>query len=187
MSHQPVYKGCPWLRHVTTASERHATIQEALGVLRQYEFDSIAFRGVSGAMTAPILAYLMNKNFLAVRKGRSEEYTHSAHEVEGDGRAQRYIIVDDFVADGTTVNCILQAIKRFAPNARCLGVLEINAMADVLYMCGNMAVSMGQIKREKGRITEITDLFFRMQKMDKSGIEVSPSDYIIREEEKIMP
>jgi adenine/guanine phosphoribosyltransferase-like PRPP-binding protein len=67
------------------------------------KFDTIAFRGLSGALVGPMLAMRLKKEMLAVRKG---EDCHTSRKVEGNFSCERYIIVDDLVCSGGTVNTI---------------------------------------------------------------------------------
>lgn len=73
------------------------------------QFDAIAFRGLSGALIAPLVAVRMKKHFLAVRK--PSEKNHSTMKVEGDFDAQRYIILDDFIDSGETIKEIITEIN----------------------------------------------------------------------------
>jgi hypothetical protein len=90
--------------------------------LAKYEFDSIAFRGVSGTILGAPIALLMNKEMVLVRKDGDD--THSYYGVEGNKNVRRYIIVDDFVSTGATAEAIISKIKEFAPAAECLGLLQ---------------------------------------------------------------
>lgn len=100
-------------------------------VIRQlsyHDFDAIAFRGLSGALVAPIVAREMKKTLLCVRREIGET-GHSVHGVEGDLAARRYVILDDFVSSGTTVRKIIQAVrKEFLDACRpvpvCIGICE---------------------------------------------------------------
>lgn len=98
-------------------------INYAVSALRDYKFDTVAFRGMSGAIIGPSVAMALNKSMLLVRK--PEDTTHSSLKVEGDWAARRYIIVDDFVESGGTRDAIKEAIAAVAPKAKCLGVLEV--------------------------------------------------------------
>jgi len=104
--------------------------------LTMHEFDAIAFRGLSGALLAPIVALQMGKTLIAVRKGES---THSSRDVEGDYGARRYVIIDDIVSSGDTVRAIIADIKTENPEAYCIGVYqylrtnaEVKTVDDVL-------------------------------------------------------
>jgi len=59
---------------------------------------------------------------ILVRKG---EERHCPMKVEGDQAARRYIIIDDFIDSGHTVRTIVKEVKEFAPEAECLGVLQV--------------------------------------------------------------
>ena len=111
------------LENGLTPATRKDILDRLIHLLGYYQFDAIAFRGLSGALFAPAVAILMNKTLLAVRKG---EKCHSGREVEGDYNARRYVIIDDFVSSGTTVREIIEKIKYSLPRALCIGVIEYN-------------------------------------------------------------
>jgi adenine/guanine phosphoribosyltransferase-like PRPP-binding protein len=96
-------------------------INLAKKALAAYDFDSIAFRGMSGALIAPSVALALNKQLLMVRKPHDD--SHSTMKVEGYRSTKRYVILDDFVSSGATANTIKARIEEFAPSAECLGVL----------------------------------------------------------------
>jgi orotate phosphoribosyltransferase len=87
--------------------------------LKHHKFDAIAFRGLSGALVAPAVAMRMNKSLIAVRKAKTD---HSPNMVEGDVTARRYVIVDDFVCSGTTIEHIVREIRKVNKNAECIGM-----------------------------------------------------------------
>jgi adenine/guanine phosphoribosyltransferase-like PRPP-binding protein len=94
-------------------------------ILAKYEFEAIAFRGLSGALLAMPIAMALNKSLIMVRKG--EDNCHSKYlPVQGDLNTKRYVIIDDFKSSGNTVEIIRKAVKDFASEAECLGVLEVN-------------------------------------------------------------
>ena len=77
----------------------------AASILANYEFDTIALRGMSGALMAPILSIILGKPFTMVRK--EGEGSHSSLPIEGCISFQTYVIVDDFVVSGETARiCI---------------------------------------------------------------------------------
>lgn len=123
MAHEPsisaAYFGCAF----HPAHMKHL-IETATRLLTDQRFDAIAFRGMSGAVVAPVLAYALGKSIIMVRKPKihSGEY-HSHLIVEGDKNAERYLIVDDFRCSGNTVRAILEEVSNFAPESRCMGAL----------------------------------------------------------------
>lgn len=70
---------------------------------------AVAFRGVSGAMIAPIVAYKLGLNPIGIRK--PNESCHSGTtkaRLTLDGHlVERYVIVDDFITSGDTVRRII--------------------------------------------------------------------------------
>jgi len=74
------------------------------------KFDAIAYTGCSGALVAPTIAYLLNKHLIVVRK---DEGAHSFNRVEGyvnKNEPINYIIIDDFIETGKTINTIYEKI-----------------------------------------------------------------------------
>src|SRR6185312_11074657 len=100
------------------------TVAAALECLRRFDFDAIAFRGMSGALVAPVLALNLNKTLILVRK--PDDHHHGWDDIEGHKAARRYVILDDFVSSGDTIRAIFHAVAKFAPQAVCLGVCETN-------------------------------------------------------------
>lgn len=92
----------------------HSSVRLTVDILAEFEkhtpFDTIAFTGVSGAALAFPLSYLLGKPLLCVRKANSS--THSSYKVEGNYSAFRYIIVDDFISSGKTMEDIQKNIER---------------------------------------------------------------------------
>lgn len=102
----------------------------ATKLLRSFDFDTIAFRGMSGALTAPTLAMRLKKQMILVRKDGDDSHTYDR--VEGNRASLRYIIVDDFVSTGKTRNTIIDKVRAFAPNAEFIGLLPVSRMHDDL-------------------------------------------------------
>ena len=123
--HVPVYDHASYLNAIRLDKFR-AKAPIARAILSKYEFDAIAFRGLSGALSAIPMAHALDKTLIAVRK--KGEDNHSDNGVEGDRGARRYIIIDDTIFTGATVLAITRAIKKFAPQAECLGTLEWMSM-----------------------------------------------------------
>ena|ERR1051326_2464906 len=93
-----------YLNEVLDCESLKERIDNTVKLLRRKtkQFDAIAFRGMSGALVAPAVAARLKKNLLMVRK----ESAHSNRLVEGIRYPQRYIIVDDFISSGATVQAI---------------------------------------------------------------------------------
>ena len=123
MRHEPeiISRYLSWFLDPETLKE---FVKRSALILRRYDFQCIAFRGVSGALSGPPLAFKMNKTVIVVRKSKYEEKNHSRMLVEGDRAVKRYVIVDDFISSGATAREIVKRISEFAPSARCIGVIE---------------------------------------------------------------
>ena len=111
-----------YLRPVVDAELRGRAIDKALPVLRKRKFDAIAVRGMSGATIGAILADRLDKDLYLVRKGNEVESSHSSYKVEGPDGPIDYIIVDDFVATGATIEAVLLDMTKYFPHAKCVGL-----------------------------------------------------------------
>ena len=124
--HHPNWCHADYLNKLIPTDKLAKTARLAKIALKQFDYDAIACRGVSGLLIAPIMAVRLKKSLLVVRK--PHENNHSSQMVEGDAAAKRYIILDDFTCSGETAKAIKRAIDEFAPEAVCLGVLEVNRL-----------------------------------------------------------
>ena len=113
----------PYMANLLVPTQLRKIITRAIRKLPNIRFDSIAFRGMSGAIIAPFIAAKLNKQLIMVRK--NDNSAHSICRVEGYSKVKRYIIVDDFVETGKTAATIYFEIKDFAPSAECLGILAV--------------------------------------------------------------
>lgn len=109
----------PFLNPASLAKIARASAEK----LQAFRFEAIAFRGVSGALIAPVLSIMMGKKLVCVRK--PDERSHSDYPVEGAiADLGSYVIVDDFMASGETARHIIKAIYEQEPHARCIGLFE---------------------------------------------------------------
>ena len=131
--HTPRYEHCGYLCNLIEMDKLEDSVKKVSLILRNYDFDAIAFRGMSGALIAPAVALKLDKTLLMVRKPRAgnEDDSHSYEHVEGDAAARRYVILDDFIATGRTIKAITEEIKRFAPTAICIGAIEVSRLQPV--------------------------------------------------------
>lgn len=118
------YTGVEYLTPLTSSKKRLAVVNKAVGILANVDFDSIAFIGMSGALLAPVLAFVMGKELIALRKHGSQ--SHSWHSIEGFNKTKRYIVVDDFICTGNTVRDIAKRMEGFAPGAEYVGTYAYN-------------------------------------------------------------
>ncbi len=104
-----------YLRDVYNVGTFELTVVTAKQKLEKFmqieSFDAIAFTGNSGAALAYPLSYLLRIPLICVRK--SIKSSHFKGLVEGCYGANRYIIIDDFVATGSTIKKIQKAVKKF--------------------------------------------------------------------------
>lgn len=126
-----------YLRHVFNpelfqqAVDRSIAAAEALK--KETDFDTIAFSGMSGAAMAFILSHWMNVPLLCVRKRNEQSHyvQQSGKILEGNVKnARRYLIVDDFISSGATVNHIVESIQVSNLTAKCVGMLMYASYRD---------------------------------------------------------
>jgi adenine/guanine phosphoribosyltransferase-like PRPP-binding protein len=102
------------------------TAEVAAKIMQQYPFDTIAFTGVSGAAMAFPLSYKMDIPLLCVRKNSDDShYSRSSSTtcLEGNMSVYKYIIVDDTLCTGETVNRIMDSIHAANALARCVAMI----------------------------------------------------------------
>lgn len=115
------YDSASYFFSVLHPEERIEVLEKAVADLKDVVFDAIAFTGMSGALFAPMLAFAMKKELIAVRKSSAD--THSHTPIEGYIKSKRYIIVDDFVSSGTTILLVCEKVKNFATDGKLVGIL----------------------------------------------------------------
>ena len=139
----------------------HASVKElvknAVRKIENLDFDSIAFRGVSGALIAPIVAYKLKKPVTCIRK--PTESSHGWTKLEGAIGVERYIIIDDFIYTGETVNEIHGALLADAAIERIIPWPRPKCVA--IYLWKNDELKMdyfGDLKLESLAKTEIKSI-----------------------------
>ena len=102
--------------------ERRKTIvATVVRELKGVDFDALAVRGVSGLIMAPIVAYLLNKHVIVVRKEKTEEFSHASQRVESPIATGKYIVFDDFTGSGKTAKEIMKQVGISCPSLVCVG------------------------------------------------------------------
>lgn len=91
--------------------------EDALKKLGLDKFDAIAFRGVSGALVAPVVGYLLKKPLIAVRKTTEGCHSNLRTETAINGPI-RYVVVDDLVCTGDTLRAIDDDVQRHNPGSQ---------------------------------------------------------------------
>lgn len=121
-------------------------IKRTVAALKPYRkaFDSLAFRGMSGAIVGPAIAYLLNKHMILIRK--QTEICHSSHKVEGWVGTKSYIIVDDFVDTGKT---LVEIRKQVEDWQRYEGFDIANCMGVALYNESSLSDHKNEFMRSK--------------------------------------
>ena len=85
---------------------------DASQALRGVQFDTMVGTGFSGALVVPILARVMGKNILLIRKP-GDSHHHGTAIAEGD-LGDRWVFVDDGIATGTTYRRVHKAIHELS-------------------------------------------------------------------------
>ena len=106
--------------------DRNHIIGEAPIVLKGVEFDAFAVRGVSGLLIGPLLAHILCKQIIVVRKPQEikDNVSHSVILVESLYSREnefKYIFVDDMTCSGNTRRSVRDAIEKAHPSAEMVG------------------------------------------------------------------
>lgn len=140
------------LLHPETFIKTIDALVAAAQIIQQHRpFQAIAFTGMSGAMIGPALAARLGVGMLLVRK--KHDRSHSDYQVEGTIEAQSFLIVDDLVSSGRTIDRMLLSIEKWGYNynrMNCVGVLEYASRE-----CGN---GTGTFTTSGGREIETFDM-----------------------------
>jgi adenine/guanine phosphoribosyltransferase-like PRPP-binding protein len=122
------------------------TIDGSLKVARElqsrYHYDTIAFCGVSGSALAFILSLCMGLPLLCVRKynDSSHHVMSSSSHTEGNMDAGKYLIVDDLICSGKTVNYMLDTIASELPDAKCVAMMMYSSAEDRYFQYGYRSI-----------------------------------------------
>lgn len=97
-------------------------------------FEALAFSGQSGAAIGYILAYTLQFPMILVRQDQDPCHhvklflndpirNPALRYLEGEVDAASYLIVDDQIEKGRTVDLVVNRIQSYNPSARCAGVV----------------------------------------------------------------
>ena len=96
---------------------------------RRKTFDSIVVRGVSGMLVGSPVAYRMKLPLVVVRKS---DGNHSGQSVEGYTYVKNYVVIDDFVSSGDTINEIRAKMQGYN-SAKMTGLVVYAAYGTNVY------------------------------------------------------
>lgn len=94
-------------------------LKQSTTALKDKKFDTIAVRGNSGLLMAPLLAVELKKNIIVIRKSRRD--SHSSSLVEGWGYNQKILLLDDFCDTGKTLKVMKRRIMDFCRAPKIVG------------------------------------------------------------------
>lgn len=126
-----------YLQHVFDPALFQRSVDKTLAAAERlqkcYGYDTIVFSGMSGAAMAFMLSHWMNVPLLCVRKkGDSSHYVSSTRRyLEGNAQdVRKYLIIDDFISSGATVQYMIDTIKEANYSAECVGMLMYASYSD---------------------------------------------------------
>jgi adenine/guanine phosphoribosyltransferase-like PRPP-binding protein len=109
-----------WLNRAVRKDGVSQIVKDSVKALKHIDFDTVAFRGISGALVAPIVAHKLKKEIALVRK--PGQGSHSNHSYEGYLGIERFVIIDDLVCTGETIAATILKIRSQVPGAKFVGV-----------------------------------------------------------------
>lgn len=122
--------GSTYIEEVITKHIQKELVKQCVTKIKE-EFgniDAIVVTGLSGLIIGSAVSIKTGKQLVVVRKPRDE--SHACVEVEGLinlGRSFKYVILDDFIDSGKTLNRIAKKIHSEAgKNTMCVGYLMYN-------------------------------------------------------------
>jgi orotate phosphoribosyltransferase-like protein len=123
MSSNGLYINTQYLKDVYHIGFFNKKIKRCERVLKEFgkknKFDTILFTGNSGAAFAYPLSISLKKHLLCLRKGKS----HFGPGFEGNFSINKYIIVDDFIESGITIDRLLNKTSKKFKESSCVGIL----------------------------------------------------------------
>lgn len=86
---------------------------------KKHKFDTIVGTGLSGLLVLTPLALALRKHFLAIRREKEacHEYSHV-----GYASTRKYVIVDDLIASGNTIDRIITLAEKDNNKAKLVGI-----------------------------------------------------------------
>lgn len=103
------------------------------------KIDAIAFTGMSGAAFAFPLSLKLKIPLLCIRKKIDKSHSHL--KVEGFIYSKNFIIIDDFIDTGNTINYIVKSINEINHEAECKGIFLYDYNSCCSYNKGNTFVT----------------------------------------------
>lgn len=98
-----------------------AAIKKLKALRKRNYFDAIAVTGTSGMGIGFPISFLLKIPIINVRKPCSSHYDS---DIEGTISSKRYLIIDDVIASGRTINSIREIIRReLSGKAKAVGIL----------------------------------------------------------------
>ena len=95
----------------------NSTVERVKQLQKELQFNALAFTGQSGASIAYPVGFLTGLMLICVRReGSSHGYF-----VEQSNNCRRYLIIDDFVCSGATIDSILRKLESFT-DLTCVGI-----------------------------------------------------------------
>lgn len=119
----PIYQCSSHIEPMINPMMRNDVIERSVVALQDYEFDTLAFQGASGIGISMILAHLLHKEVIMVRKQGEPRHAYARYKVEGFLKAKRYFIIDDLIASGATIAQVIRGVRSIVPSAELAGVL----------------------------------------------------------------
>ncbi len=84
------------------------------------DFDAIVVQGMSGAIIGSVVAHMLSKHIVVVRKPGEDH--HGSNQVVGLEGAYKYLILDDMISSGTTVLRIVDSMTHYRHKAKLVGM-----------------------------------------------------------------
>lgn len=94
-------------------NNQYRIVPEVIALVNKLKPNALAFRGYSGSSIGCIVSYLTGIPAIYVRKEYDKEPTHGTS-IEASANYLNlgsYVIIDDFISSGRTVDAIMEALE----------------------------------------------------------------------------
>jgi adenine/guanine phosphoribosyltransferase-like PRPP-binding protein len=102
---------------------RRTAINRCVKKLKDVDFDAIICTGTSGLLVAPTVAIQLKKTLIVRRKSAAGHHGYLTEGWDSYTSPPKYVIIDDFVESGNTINKLLE---KFGVS-QCVGIYLYNS------------------------------------------------------------
>lgn len=108
--------------------------------------DAVVVRGVSGLLVGPMVSAFLDKSLIVVRK---DDGAHCKRACEGNRNIGTYIVIDDYVCTGKTIQTIVREVEWFVHTQSLNPIPKLLGVFTYGHGCDTMVRTEREISSEK--------------------------------------